>query len=184
MHKQAGNYCTGIMLSHRQQLYYDESHGTWRPLCPHKSTAHLNVASGSPFEMCLSPDATPCASQQSTYTERLTRGKRAGIPQSWKVSLVSAGGVGQSLQACLDLSKACSSYTQVLCTRHMMNHTDRHPHHQWYLLVFVQEMAYDNEHVQKTLSSLPVHTQYSLPHSEISMTAWWNLPFYGSWPFI
>ena len=94
----------------------------------------------------------------STYTVRLTRGKRAGIPQSWKVSLVSAGGVGQSLQACLDLSKACSSYTQVLCTRHMMNHTDRHPHHQWYLLVFVQEMAYDNEHVQKTLSSLPVHT--------------------------
>ena len=152
----------------------------WGSLRLAPTTQHAHVG----MYACTHTHTHTGRERQSTYTVRLTRGKRAGIPQSWKVSLVSAGGVGQSLQACLDLSKACSSYTQVLCTRHMMNHTDRHPHHQWYLLVFVQEMAYDNEHVQKTLSSLPVHTQYSLPHFEISMTAWWNLPFYGSWPFI
>ena len=55
----------GLCFFYGWQLYCDEPHSTQRPLCQRKSTSHPIVASGSPFEICPSPDATLCAGQSS-----------------------------------------------------------------------------------------------------------------------
>ena len=51
----------GLYFSYGQQLYCDKSSDPATTMRACKSTAHPIVASGSPFEVCPSPDMTPYA---------------------------------------------------------------------------------------------------------------------------